>query len=89
MGQETVETETVERYVYRNTSSHAGKGERVSVVIDDIQFIRKWVNSYGNPSYTYTMKNGDLLYLVDDYGAMNGLGRLSAHYVGRKKDLFS
>lgn len=78
---------TVERYVYRNTRSHSGKGERVTINVADIQHVRVWVNSYGNPSYTYAMANGDVLYLVDAYDGMNDLSH-RVDVVSRKKDLF-
>lgn len=78
----------VNRYAYKNTSSSAGSGIRYDIETDDIVHINKWYNYYGNPSYNYFMRNGDNYYLVDDYGAMNDIGHMSAHEVSRKKDLF-
>lgn len=79
---------TIERYGYKNTKSSAGKGEWYTLDIDQIFSIKCWFNVYGNPSYVFHMDNGDTYFLVDDYGAMNGLGRYSRECVKRKKDLF-
>ena len=78
----------VERYGYKNTTSHAGSGKRYKINTDDIVAIKKWHNHYGNPSYVYHMNNGDTYYLVDDYGGMNDI-KISFNYVNRKKDLFN
>ena len=73
---------------YLNTRSSAGPIQEIEIDLADVKYVRCWHNHFGNPSYTYSMDNGDIIYLVDDYGAMNGLGRLSRDLVNRRKDLF-
>jgi len=78
----------IKRYTFLNTESEAG----MPVVRDiDEQYIVRanvWVNSNGNPSYVFHMKQGDTHLLVDDYGAMNGVIN-RARTVKRRKDLFN
>lgn len=78
----------VVRYAYVNTSSERGRPQRVEVRVADIESVRVWINGYGNPSYTYRLKDGTMLFMVDDYGAMNDLRGLSPMVVRRKRDLF-
>ena len=76
-------------YAYKNTSSMAGSGIRYDIDPLDIDCIKCWFNLYGNPSYVFHMNNNDTYYLVDDFGAMNGISHLSRIIVRRKKDMFS
>jgi hypothetical protein len=78
----------INRYGYKNTNSSAGRGQRHDINTEDIAYIMKWNNYYGNPSYVFHMNNGDTYYLVDDYGAMNDIREVTAHSVARKKDMF-
>ena len=78
----------IERYAYINTSSAAGKGEKVTFESDDVTQAYVWVNYYGNPTYSLFLKDRTSLLLVDDYGAMNDINHISAKTVQRKKDLF-
>jgi hypothetical protein len=72
-----------------NTSSMAGRPLRVELTVGDVMGVRCWVNGYGNPSYTFRLVDGSVLYLVDDYGAMNGLWSVGRVVVARRKDLFA
>lgn len=74
---------------YINTTSSAGKPADIVVLPEDVAAVRCWFNSYGNPSYSYRLDNGDVLYLVDDFGAMNGLAHLQREVVARRRDLFA
>lgn len=74
---------------YKNTTSHAGSPTEFTIDVNEIDCIKCWFNFYGNPSYVFHMSNDDMYYLVDDYGAMNGISRLSRLCVKRKKDMFS
>ena len=78
----------IERYAYINTSSQAGRGEKVNFNSDDVTQAYVWVNYYGNPTYSLFLEDGTSLLLVDDYGAMNDINHISAKSVQRKKDLF-
>ena len=73
---------------YLNTRSSAGPITQFKLTVGDIVHVRCWHNLYGNPSYTYQMRNGDIYYAVDDFGGMNDLGHMSRDLVSRKKDLF-
>lgn len=75
-------------YAYKNTTSHVGSGQHYNINVNDIDCIKCWFNTYGNPSYVFHMSNDDTYYLVDDYGAMNGITKLSRICVDRKKDMF-
>jgi hypothetical protein len=75
-------------YGYKNTTSSAGKGIHYEINPLDIDVARCWFNSYGNPSYVFHMTNDDMYYLVDDYGAMEGIRHISRVLVERKKDMF-
>ena len=77
-------------YAYKNTSSmRSGSGIRYDIDPLEIDVIKCWFNSMGNPSYVFHMSNDDTFYLVDDFGAMNGISHLSRILVDRKKDMFS
>jgi hypothetical protein len=76
------------RYGYVDTRSSAGRPERIELRASDVTEARKWYNVNGNPSYTLRLADGRTLFLVDDYGAMNGLYHVSAWTVDRRKDLF-
>lgn len=78
----------ITRRAYINTSSEAGDPTRITFDSNDVKQAYVWSNSYGNPSYTLYLDNGDCLFLVSDYGAMNGIRHISARTVHRKKDLF-
>ena len=78
----------ITRYEYKNTRSMAGKAEKHTFNSMDVSSAYCWVNSWGNPSYTLYLNNGDFYYLVDSYGAMNDINHISARTVPRKKDLF-
>ena len=75
-------------YGYKNTGSSAGRGTRYDIDPLDIQVIKCWFNSMGNPSYVFHMYNDDMYFLVDDYGAMNDIRHLSRACVSRKKNMF-
>jgi hypothetical protein len=79
----------IERYGYKNTNSMAGKGLKHSIETAEISTIKTWTNYYGNPSYVFHMNNGDTYYLVDAYGAMNDINRISATYSKTKKGMFN
>lgn len=81
-------TGMVRRYGYRNTDSARGRPQVYDFSPRDVDRVRVWVNGNGNPSYTFRFKDGSVLFTVDDYGAMNGLGHLSPQPVSRKRDLF-
>ena len=83
-----IKRQTIQRFGYKNTTSHAGKGQTHVIDVDQIQVIKCWFNTYGNPSYVFHMENDDMYYLVDDFGAMNGLNNHSRIIVNRKKDMF-
>ena len=72
---------------YKNTSSSAGNGIHHEINTDNVLRAYVWFSSLGNPSYGFHMVNGDTYLLIDDYGAMNGLSRLSRIEVSRKKHL--
>jgi len=71
---------TITRYGYVNTHSTAGAPTEITIVVADIDRILKWHNVYGNPSYYFILKDGTFIRLVDDYGAMNDIGRLNYTY---------
>lgn len=89
------------RWGYINTNSSAGKPTQVSFLPEQVVSARVWVNTYGNPSYALLIEGplglsdgsemadgrAATLFLVDDYGAMNGL-RVSPYAVKRRRDLF-
>ena len=78
----------LKRYAYINTSSEAGSPTEVTFTAEQVVWVRRWVNHYGNPSYTIKLDNGDTLYLVDDFGGTNDL-RCDVHICRRRKDLFN
>lgn len=49
---------TLRRYGYINSRSSAGQGLWTTVLIEDVVAVRGWVNSWGNPSFTYRMRDG-------------------------------
>jgi len=79
----------IDIHSYFNTTSSAGLPEKRTIDALEIVRINCWFNFYGNPSYVFHMNNGDIHFLVDDYGAMNGISHLSRVLVKRKKDLFN
>ena len=78
----------LDRHSYTNTASNAGSPQRVTVDARQIDRVATWTNAYGNPSYVYHMKDGTTHYLVDDYGAMNGINARLIR-VRRRKDMFN
>lgn len=83
--------ELLERYGYVDTDSKAGSPTRVTFLASQVVEMRKWYNYYGNPSYTVRVDRGDRMetvYLVDDYGAENGLRSVNCYRVDKRKDLF-
>ncbi len=83
--------EVLERYAFVNTGSMAGSPVKVTFRASEVVEMRKWYNHYGNPSYTVRLDRGDrmeTLYLVDDYGAENGLRSVNCYRVDKHKDLF-
>ena len=80
---------TIRRWGYLNTSSSAGKQTQFDIPVGRVRYARVWVNSNGNPSYVLLLDNGDWVYLVDDFGAMNDLSHVSAVKMDRKRDLFA
>ena len=80
---------TITRYAYINTRSAAGRPTKVWIEPSDAIDVRCWFNSYGNPSYTFRLKGGFILFMVDDYGAENGIRHVRRTVVPRKHDLFN
>lgn len=79
----------VTRYAYVDTTSEAGRPVHVEFRPSDVVAVRKWINSYGNPSHTFLLADGRTLFLVDDFGALNDIRSAPVTYVSRKKDLFN
>ena len=77
----------IQRHAYIDTSSEAGRPEKVEFDSEEVTGAYVWSNFYGNPSYTLYLNDGRCLFCVDDYGCMNDLS-ISAKTVQRKKDLF-
>lgn len=82
-----MEAPLIVRYAYRNTLSEAGSPERYLIDTSQIVAAYVWVNSYGNPTYSFIMREGTTYLMVDDYGAMNDVNHLSARTVRRRKEL--
>lgn len=76
------------RHGYINSKSSKGKPTTVTLLPETVIAARVWVNTYGNPSYTLRLADKGTLYLVDDYGAMNGI-KVTPTVVKRKSDLFA
>lgn len=79
----------VRRYGYLDTRSERGRPQVYDFDPQDVDSVRVWVNGFGNPSYTFRFKDGTVLFTVDDHGAMNELGHLTAVPMRRKADLFA
>lgn len=84
---------TVTRYAYVDTQSQAGRPTKVEIPVNEITELRRWFNSYGNPScviHTHNSRtNVSHTYLcVDDYGATNGLGSIPISVKNHRKDMF-
>ena len=82
----------LQRHGYINTRSSAGKPVVLTFQPEHVLGMRCWVNSNGNPSYTYVIRHDGgtvVLYSVDDYGAENNLSHVSIRRVKRKGDLFA
>lgn len=61
------------RYGWWDTRSSAGRGLEARLDPNNVVAVRCWVNSNGNPSYTYRTRDDHTLFLVDDYGGENGI----------------
>ena len=97
-------TTLTSRHGYLNTGSSAGRPRMYTFNSDDITYIHRWVNTYGNPSYCITFARGtfihdefdggelvkaDSLYLVDSFLGTSDLGSSPVRVVKRRKDLFN
>lgn len=82
------ERKTTLRYGYHNTKSSTSAGQWYDIYIDSVVECRKWINSWGNPSYNLVMNNGNWYYTVDDFGGHNDLQHIPITTCDNKRDLF-
>lgn len=77
----------ITRYAYVDTLSTAGRPERVDLDTRDVTSVRVWTNSYGNPTYALSLRDGRTLVCVDDYGAANNLSHAPISFCRTRREL--